>query len=111
MHAKSLRCVLLVLAASSFASLAQAGSIDAIEAFGDSLSDVGNVFLLSGGTIPSAPYANGQFSNGNVWVQDLALALGVGPLTPSLAHGTDYAYGDAPVRRHPVQPSRECSSI
>jgi phospholipase/lecithinase/hemolysin len=95
MHLKSLKWVLLTLAASGFVSLAQAGSIDAIEAFGDSLSDVGNIFLLSGNTTPGAPYVGGQFSNGNVWVQDLAIALGLGPLTPSLAHGTDYAYGDA----------------
>jgi len=93
MHPKFLKCVLLTLAASGFVSLAQAGSIDAIEAFGDSLSDVGNVFSLTG--IPAAPYVNGQFSNGNIWVQDLALDLGLSPLTPSLAGGTDYAYGDA----------------
>jgi phospholipase/lecithinase/hemolysin len=93
MYSKTVKCVLLTLAASGFASLAQAGSIDAIEAFGDSLSDVGNIFGLAG--VPAAPYVNGQFSNGNVWVQDLALGLGLGPLTPSLAGGTDYAYGDA----------------
>jgi phospholipase/lecithinase/hemolysin len=95
MHLRSLKYVLLVLAAGGFASLAQAGSIDAIDAFGDSLSDVGNIFFLSGNTTPGAPYVGGQFSNGNVWVQDLALALGVGPLRPSLLGGTDYAYGDA----------------
>jgi phospholipase/lecithinase/hemolysin len=86
---------LLALAVSGFVSHAQAGSIDAIEAFGDSLSDVGNIYFLSSGTIPAAPYVNGQFSNGNVWVQDLASALGVGPLKASLLGGTDYAYGSA----------------
>ena len=93
MRSKSIKYVLLALAASGFASLAQAGSIDAIDAFGDSLSDVGNVFLTLG--IPAPPYVNGQFSNGNVWVQDLALDLGLAPLTPSLAGGTDYAVGSA----------------
>lgn len=37
--------------------------------FGDSLSDVGNVYNLTGGTNPSAPYVNGRFSNGPVWVE------------------------------------------
>ncbi|HEY6343203.1 MAG TPA: SGNH/GDSL hydrolase family protein [Bryobacteraceae bacterium] len=44
---------------------------------------------------PAAPYVNGQFSNGNVWVQDLAKDLGLAPLTPSLLGGTDYAVGGA----------------
>ncbi len=72
---------------------ARAGNIDAIYAFGDSLSDVGNVFTFTGGTIPGPPYVNGQFSNGPVWVQGLAAGLGLAPLTPSLQGGTDYAYG------------------
>jgi phospholipase/lecithinase/hemolysin len=73
----------------------QASSIDAIYAFGDSLSDVGNAYIATGGAEPGAPYVNGQFSNGNVWVQDLASDLGLAPLTPSLAGGTDYAVGSA----------------
>ncbi len=93
MYSKSIKYVLLALAASGVASLAQAGSIDAIDAFGDSLSDAGNAFLSVG--VPASPYSAGRFSNGNVWVQDLALDLGVGPLTPSLAGGTDYAVGSA----------------
>ncbi len=71
----------------------RAGNIDAIYGFGDSLSDAGNVFTATGGTIPGPPYVNGQFSNGPVWVQDLAAGLGLAPLTPSLQGGTDYAYG------------------
>ena len=91
-------CTLLALAGFScssifFASNLQAGTIDAIYAFGDSLTDVGNIYAASGGTVPGAPYVNGQFTNGSVWVQDLASGLGLGPLTPSLVGGTDYAYG------------------
>ena len=59
------------------------------------MSDVGNVFADTGGTIPGPPYVNGQFSNGPVWVQDLAAGLGLAPLTPSLLGGADYAYGTA----------------
>ena len=40
---------------------------------GDSLSDVGNAFLASGGTIPDpGRYYNGRASNGPVWVEYLA---------------------------------------
>ncbi len=74
---------------------ARAGSIDGIYAFGDSLTDVGNIYAATSGTAPAAPYVDGQFTNGNVWVQDLASDLGLAPLTPSLLGGTDYAYGTA----------------
>lgn len=74
---------------------AKAGSIDAIYAFGDSLTDVGNAAIATSGAEPAAPYVNGQFSNGPVWVQGLAAGLGLAPLTPSLASGTDYAVGSA----------------
>jgi phospholipase/lecithinase/hemolysin len=63
--------------------------------FGDSLSDVGNVYLATGGGEPASPYVNGQFSNGPVWVQDLAARLGLPALTPSLTGGNDYAFGHA----------------
>ncbi len=46
--------------------------------FGDSLSDDGNLFALSGGAAPpSPPYFNGRFTNGPVWVEDLAPRLGL----------------------------------
>lgn len=80
---------------SVIAGTATAGSIDAIYSFGDSLSDVGNAFIATGFTIPGPPYVNGQFSNGPIWVQTLAADLGLPPLTPSLAGGTDYAVGTA----------------
>lgn len=90
--ARVLFCLVL---GSGFHSVVQAGSIDAIYAFGDSLTDVGNIYAATGDTTPGAPYANGQFSNGNVWVQDLALDLGLPLLQPNLLGGTDYAYGSA----------------
>jgi phospholipase/lecithinase/hemolysin len=74
---------------------AQADSFSAIYAFGDSLSDAGNAFIATGGAEPAAPYSGGRFSNGAVWVQDLASSLGLPAVTPSLAGGTDYAVGDA----------------
>jgi len=97
-----------LLLSSIFAPAAHAG---AIYAFGDSLSDVGNVYIYTGGVTPAAPYVNGQFTNGNVWVQDLASLLGAGPLTPSLAGGTDYAYGGAETGVTPFNTSLAASDL
>jgi phospholipase/lecithinase/hemolysin len=87
-------------------------SISTIYAFGDSLSDAGNVSLITAliGEEPVSPPYNSQsyglvsaseFSNGPVWVQDLAAILGLGRLTPSLTGGTDFAYGGAEAGNEP----------
>jgi phospholipase/lecithinase/hemolysin len=57
--------------------------------FGDSLSDTGNLFRLSGG-YPPPPYFEGRFSNGHLWVEQLADALGM-----SITPGDNYAVGGA----------------
>ena len=44
-----------------------------IYAFGDSLSDTGNFFNLTG--LPSPPYFEGRVSNGIVWLEYLAQAM------------------------------------
>lgn len=62
--------------------------------FGDSLSDTGNVFKASFGGIPGAPYFDGRFSNGSLWVEHLANSLGLSA-EPHLGGGTNYAYGGA----------------
>ena len=91
------------------ASAAQAAGFSAEYVFGDSLSDVGNVYLATNGIEPASPYANRQFSNGPVWVQDLAGRLGLPALTPSLAGGSDYAFGGAttgfPSTNNPLVPN------
>ena len=75
---------------------AKADSFSALYVFGDSLSDAGNAYIADGGTLPGAPYSNGRFSNGNVWVQDMAASLGLpAAAKPSLLGGTDYAVGGA----------------
>lgn len=51
--------------------------------FGDSLSDTGNVYRLTGNLFPpSPPYFNGRLSNGPLWVEDLATLLGL-PVDPN----------------------------
>ncbi len=68
----------------------------AVYAFGDSLTDAGNDSILTHGAVPpSPPYSDGRFSNGPVWVQDFAQGLGLAAVQPSLAGGTDFAYGGA----------------
>ena len=73
--------------------------------FGDSLSDSGNNFLhsdqqitlvpISGNSfIPTNPYASKAYTNDQVWAQIVASSLGLSA-NPSLAGGTDYAYGGA----------------
>jgi cholinesterase len=51
----------------ALSSPSQAATFSQLFVFGDSLSDPGNFFNLSGGTNPLAPYAQGRLSNGPVW--------------------------------------------
>jgi len=67
----------------------------AMFSFGDSLSDTGNLYALTLHSLPAAPYVDGHFTNGPVWVQDLAASLGLPNPGPSVLGGTDFAYGGA----------------
>ncbi len=83
--------------------LAHASPYTALYAFGDSLSDAGNVYLATSHAEPvSPPYSAGRFTNGPVWVQDLAARLGLGPITPRLAGGPAFAGGGAQPGPTPV---------
>lgn len=71
---------------------AQAGTVDKIVLFGDSLSDNGNFYAASYHIIPkNPPYFNGRFSNGPTWIEYLAADMHV-PLA-------DYAYGGAVAKK------------
>ncbi len=72
---------------------AQASAYSTMYVFGDSLSDTGNVNIVTGG-VPFPPYATGRFSNGPVWVETLATNLGLSA-SAALAGGTNYAFGGA----------------
>ena len=63
--------------------------------FGDSLSDTGNAHLITRGWAASEPYFDGRFSNGPVWVEHLAVQLGLPAPAPFLLGGTNYAWGSA----------------
>jgi phospholipase/lecithinase/hemolysin len=52
--------------------------IDQIIAFGDSLSDTGTLFQITGGLVPpSPPYFEGRLSNGPIWIDYLADRFGL----------------------------------
>ena len=69
---------------------AQATFAGEIYVFGDSLSDTGNLFLLTGGTssdvfttdpgksprLPTPPFYDGRASNGPVWIEQFAAPWG-----------------------------------
>ncbi len=65
---------------------------------GDSLSDQGNVFTISSGTIPPPEYTDGtnfgRFTNGLNYIDYLSSALNL-DVTPSLTGGFNYATGGA----------------
>ncbi|MUG98809.1 GDSL family lipase [Scytonema sp. UIC 10036] len=65
--------------------------INRLYVFGDSLSDVGNVYHASGKIYPpNPPYFQGRYSNGLVWVEYLSSKLA---LTPE--QNANFAYGGA----------------
>ena len=66
-------------------------SIDELYVFGDSLSDMGTGFRITGGMYPPNPiYYQGRYSNGRVWVEYLAERLKL----PS-ERVSNFAYGGA----------------
>ncbi|HKZ05037.1 MAG TPA: SGNH/GDSL hydrolase family protein [Methylomirabilota bacterium] len=74
---------------------AAAHSFTSLVVFGDSLSDSGRAFALSGGVYPPSPPYAGRFSNGPVASERLAATLGL-PLAPAgTPGGTNYAVGGA----------------
>jgi phospholipase/lecithinase/hemolysin len=66
---------------------AEAAPYSRLVVFGDSLSDTGNMYALTRGRIPvDPPYEEGRYSNGPVWPEYLASAMGV-PME-NYAHGS-----------------------
>jgi len=95
---KRLRSILLPLAVSLPLS-ALAGPFSSLFVFGDSLSDTGNLALISPADGPNpakGPYDGGRFSNGPLWVEGLAAGLGLaGKAAPVLLGGNNYAFAGA----------------
>ena len=68
---------LIWAAAPAFAVVAPPPSFSSLVVLGDSLSDSGRLFALTGNTFPPAPYYQGRFSDGPVAVERLASGLGL----------------------------------
>lgn len=114
--ARALRRASMAGALLVIALTAHAGPYGGVVFFGDSLADSGNnAILLDAGNfvplgfnpgdrttvpvpgddfIPIAPYASNRYSNGPVWTDRLATALGFAAV-PSLAGGNNFAFGAA----------------
>ena len=96
MSIRTLARLMAVLVFVAFGTLA-AHAYDKIIVFGDSYNDVGNLTALAakyGFTYPPAPYYPGHFSNGPIWIEDVASDWKL-PMLPSSAGGTDYAFAGA----------------
>jgi outer membrane lipase/esterase len=97
-----------ILTASFTSTASAAFNFSQMISFGDSLSDTGNVYLATGchvgaptcaaGAVdvaPSQSYWNGRFQDGPAWNEAMASQLGIAAPTPSLAQGTNFAFGGA----------------
>ncbi|BDI19282.1 esterase [Nostoc cf. commune SO-36] len=83
-----------------------AASFDRLYVFGDSLSDMGNIYNATGKTYPvSPPNFEGRFSDGSLWVDYVGNQLGLKPTlltdidfttippTPIPTQGINFAFG------------------
>lgn len=95
---------LAVLALAPAATSAATERYTSFWAFGDSLTDPGNLFALTGGAAPpSPPYFAGRFSNGPVWAEAVAGGFaGRGLAAGNFAHGGARAVLDDAVQGQPV---------
>jgi phospholipase/lecithinase/hemolysin len=83
--------VILTLA---ITTASQAQTFTQVVAFGDSLSDIGNVSSSTFGFSPGSGYYSGRFSNGPVWIENVNSSYSLPTLTRSTSSGgKDYAYG------------------
>src|ERR1700722_3122529 len=106
-------CLAAFAIALGIAGTPASAAYTSIFAFGDSLSDAGNLFAESQSTIPLKPYVDGHFSNGPTWVEDLSQMLGLGPMKPFLTSndGTNYAFGGAQTGTTDINPPNPSSPI
>lgn len=74
-------------------SAAQAQTYNRLVVFGDSLSDNGNLFAISGQ--PPAPYFQGRFSNGPVFTELLGFNAGRFTAGAPVTGSVNYAFGGA----------------
>ncbi|RZJ00047.1 MAG: autotransporter domain-containing protein [Brevundimonas sp.] len=84
---------LSVAALGAVSTAAQAQTYNRLVVFGDSLSDNGNLFAISGQ--PPAPYFQGRFSNGPVFTELLGFNAGRFTAGAPVTGSINYAFGGA----------------
>lgn len=102
----SASAALATLALAVVAMSAQAKTYSGVVAFGDSLSDKGVFFALTGDAYPQPPYWQGRFSDGPVAVEVLANGLGLGGMLIDYASGgamSDFDNGAQPAMHNGVR--------
>lgn len=96
---------LTVAAAGAFASAAGAQTYNRLVVFGDSLSDNGNLYAVTGNTTPlSPPYFQGRFSNGPVFTELLGFNAGRFTAGAPVTGSVNYAFGGARTDNAPSPP-------
>ena len=93
-------CLVFLSLATSWSANCLAQPYSEIVVFGASLTDVGNIAVISPPFLgfsspPSPPYFDGRFANGPIWIDVLADHLGLPRPEASETGGTNYAYGGA----------------
>ena len=103
-------CVVVVCANVTVPCRVIGGEFSQMFVFGDSFSDIGNVYSATRGFIPrDPPYYQGRFSDGPLWVEhladQLALDLTANGADPTTIIGNNFAAGGARVMEDiPVPP-------
>jgi len=92
-----MKSVVLAFTALAIAAPASALSPSKFTIFADSFIDAGNIAIATGNTIPDPAlgYWEGRFSDGPTWADQLGWANFGAPAAPSLAGGTNFAFGGA----------------
>ncbi|MEL6900116.1 MAG: SGNH/GDSL hydrolase family protein [Cyanobacteria bacterium J06606_4] len=109
---KTLLAMGIAIASCIIPASAKAASFEALNIFGDSLVDTGNLFTLTSAFAdqgipalpPSPPYAQ-KNSNGPIWIDNVGQSLGLSPTlvtdlqldptTPAPTQGINYAFAGA----------------
>jgi phospholipase/lecithinase/hemolysin len=113
MRLRNLRSVFLPLALALPLSVL-AGPFSSLFVFGDSLSDTGN--LIGSGVqrpVPFAgPYDGGRFSNGSLWIEDVAQGLGLtGQAASYSIGGNNYAFAGSQTGTLPPVPQDQIPGL
>jgi phospholipase/lecithinase/hemolysin len=87
-----MRCPVISFSIACFCFGSSLLGFSSLVIFGDSLSDVGNVSGQTFGIAPGSNYFQGRYSNGPLWVEQLALDQGLPAPVRSRSSGSDWAY-------------------